>query len=42
MHKIRALPIGPSSLSNGGWSLTCRNIGIKNANVLPLPVLAIP
>jgi hypothetical protein len=34
--------IGPSVSSNGGWSKICRNIGSKNANVLPLPVLAIP
>ena len=36
------LPIGPSSSSNGGWSIMCLYIGIRNARVLPLPVLAIP
>lgn len=35
-------PIGPSVSSKAGWSRMCRNMGNKNANVLPLPVLAIP
>lgn len=35
-------PIGPSPSFNSGWSIMCTNIGHMNANVLPLPVLAIP
>lgn len=46
MHSSRVgvimIEMGPSVSSNGGWSSICLNIGNKNANVLPLPVFAIP
>ena len=34
--------MGASVSSRAGWSKMCRNMGNKKAQVLPLPVLAIP
>lgn len=39
---VTTMAMGPSIVRRGRWSLMCRNMGRRNATVLPDPVLATP